>query len=69
MKSIVVVQMDNKEDKDNIIEFGFRNQIEIYGGEGNTIRFSTINLFDKGDDDFNYLLNILWMWKDDRTKR
>ncbi len=69
MNCITVVQMDNIEEKNNLIEFCKNLDIEIYGGEGNTVRFSVINIFDGGDLNFDFLLSVLWEWKDDQPKR
>lgn len=69
MRCVTVVQLDNKEEKDNLVKFCWMNGIELYGKEKQTVKISMLNMFNEflpgftDSSDFAYFIDVLWRWK------
>jgi 2-aminoethylphosphonate-pyruvate transaminase len=75
MRCITVVQLDNKEDKDNLVKYCWMHGIELYNGYGNTVRISILNLFNEylpglqDNRDADYVFEILGRWRDEEFRK
>jgi len=73
MNCLQVIKLESQKDKISLIDYMKEHDIELYNGDGDTVRISIMNLFDDNYDgwsrNYSKFMSILKAWSDKHDKQ